>query len=94
MGNEGAGEIEMINYGHKHRQRGGLSHKKKETFIVGDIQAKKFISLGLDCERKGKHDIAISHYKSAIQAAHDYKLVELSENRKRLCENKIRNGWK
>ena len=84
----------MINYGHQHRKRGGLSNKKKETFIVGDIQAKKFINLGLECERKGKHDIAISHYKSAIQSAHDYKLVSFAEKRKDLCENKMRSGWK
>ena len=84
----------MISYEHQHRRRGGLSNKKKETFIVGDIQAKKFINLGLDCERNGKHDIAISHYKSAIQAAHDYKLASLAEKRKDLCENKIRSGWK
>ena len=84
----------MISYEHQHRRRGGLSHKKKETFIVGDIQAKKFISLGLDCERNGKHDIAISYYKSAIQAAHDYKLVSFAEKRKDLCENKLRSGWK
>ena len=84
----------MINYGYQHRKRGGLSNKKKETFIVGDIQAKKFINLALECERKGKNDIAISHYKSAIQAAHDYKLVSFAEKRKDLCENKLRSGWK
>ena len=84
----------MINYGHQHRHRGGLYKKKNETFIVGDIQAKKFISLALECERKGKNDIAISHYKSAIQAAHDYKLVSFAEKRKDLCENKLRSGWK
>ena len=83
----------MISYEHQHRQRGGLSNKK-ETFIVGDIQAKKFINLALECERKGKHDMAISYYKSAIQAAHDYKLASLAEKRKDLCENKIRSGWK
>ena len=84
----------MINYEHQHRRIGGLSNKKKETFVVGDIQAKKFINLGLECERKGKHDIEISHYKSAIQAAHDYKLVSFAEKRKDLCENKLRSGWK
>ena len=82
MGNESTGESEMINYEHQHRRRGGLSNKKKETFVVGDIQAKKFIHLALECERNGKHDIAISHYKSAIQAAHDYKLVSFAEKRK------------
>ena len=83
----------MSNYEHQHRRRGGLSNKK-ETFIVGDIQAKKFINLGLECERKGKHDIAISHYKSAIQAAHDYKLAMFAEKLKDLFGNKIRSGWK
>ena len=84
----------MISYEHKHRQRGGLSHKKKETFIVGDIQAKKFIQHGLKCERHGQYASAIDNYKSAMQSAHDYKLVSFAEKRKDLCENKIRSGWK
>ena len=84
----------MISYEHQHRRRGGLSNKKKETFIVGDIQAKKFIQHGLKCERFNQYDIAISHYKSAMQAALDYKLANFAEKRKDLCGNKIRSGWK
>ena len=84
----------MINYGHKHRQRGGLSNKKNETFIVGDIQAKKFIQYGLKYERHGQYQSAINEYKKAMQSAIDYSLVVFAEKRKDLCGNKIRRGWK
>ena len=84
----------MINYEHKHRHRGGLSNKKNNTFIVGDIQSKKFIQHGLKCERHGQYKSAIDEYKKAIQSAIDYKLVVFAEKRKDLCENKLRSGWK
>ena len=80
----------MINYGHQHRQRGGLSNKKKET----DIQAKKFIQYGLKYERYGQYQSAICEYKKAMQSAIDYSLVVFAEKRKDLCGNKIRSGWK
>ena len=84
----------MINYEHKHRRRGGLSNKKNETFIVGGIQAKKFIQHGLKCERHGQYQSAIDEYKKAMQSALDCKLVSFAEKRKDLCENKLRSGWK
>ena len=84
----------MINYGHKHRQRGGLSKNKNDTFIVGDIQAKKFIQHGLKYERHGQYQRAIDEYKNAMQSAIDYKLAVFAEKRKDLCGNKIRSGWK
>ena len=84
----------MINYGHQHRHRGGLSNKKNETFIVGDIQAKKFIQYGLKYERYGQYQSAINEYKKAMQSAIDYSFVVFAEKRKDLCGNKIRRGWK
>lgn len=84
----------MINYEHKHRRRGGLSNKKNNTFIVGDIQAKKFIQHGLKCERRGQYQSAIDNYKNAMQSAIDYKLVQFAEKRKDLCGNKIRSELK
>lgn len=84
----------MINYEHKHRRRGGLSNKKNNTFIVGDIQSKKFIQHGLKCERHGQYKSAIDEYKKAMQSAIDYSLVVFAEKRKDLCGNKIRSGLK
>ena len=84
----------MINYGHEHRKRGGRSTKKELTRLaVGDDEARKLIKSALNQESKGKFLLAIENLNGAIQSAHDSKLIQFAENRKRLCENKIRNNW-